>query len=130
MVTEPSSRTSALTELGEAQAAAMVNANRSPADRAGWVLMNSPLRPHHPGLVSLPVALLLGLALVVQLLALGDAQFHFRPALGIEIHFERYQRHAFALDGGRQLRRLALVNQQLPHPFRFMVEPAGLGVFG
>src|SRR5689334_2963178 len=43
---------------------------------------SSPLGSHQPRLIARPVALLLGLALVVQLLALGDAQLQLRLALG------------------------------------------------
>ena len=40
---------------------------------------------HEAGLVALPVALLFGFALVVKLLALGDAELAFGDALGVEI---------------------------------------------
>ena len=88
------------------------------------------LVPHQPRLVALPVALLFGLALVVQLLALGDAQFQLGDALGVEIELQRDQRHAFALDGDGQLGGLALVHQQLARALGLVVEAAGLGVFG
>ena len=69
--------------------------------------------PQQPRLVALPVALLFGLALVMQLLALGDAQFDLGPALGIEIHLQRNQRHALALDGGGELGASGLCTSSL-----------------
>ena len=51
-----------------------------------------------PALLPVPVALLLGLTLVVQLLALAERQFELRPALIVEIDLERNERHAFAID--------------------------------
>src|SRR3974390_3109623 len=42
-------------------------------------------RPQQAALLAVPVALLLGLALVVQLLAFGQRQFHLRAPLLVEI---------------------------------------------
>ena len=57
-----------------------------------------PLRPQQPALLPVPVALLLGFALVVQLLALGQRDLQLRAALGVEVHLERHEGHALARD--------------------------------
>src|SRR3546814_10537589 len=51
-------------------------------------------RSHQARLLALPVLGLFRLALVVQLLALGERQFHLRPAALVEIDRQRNQRHA------------------------------------
>jgi hypothetical protein len=65
------------------------------------------LVPHQPGFVAGPVAVLFGFALVVELLALGDADFDLGDAPGREIEFQRDQRQAFALHGDGKLARVA-----------------------
>src|SRR5688572_33279639 len=65
----------------------------------------SALRAHQPAAFPFPRALLLGLALVVQLLALGQRELHLGAALVVEIELERHQRHALALDRARSEER-------------------------
>src|SRR5262245_4129168 len=71
-----------------------------------------------PAALARPVALLLGLALVVQLLALGQRDLDLGPALVVEIDLERHDGHALALDRAHQLVDLPLVQQQLSRPLR------------
>src|SRR5262245_18512850 len=90
----------------------------------------SPLLAHQPRALAIPVALLLGLALVVQLLAASEAEFHFGAAARVEIHLQRDQREAFALRGTDQLRDLPLVQKQPARTARLVIEAVGLQVFG
>src|SRR5207248_11672214 len=85
-------------------------------------------RPQQPALLPAPVALLLGFAFVVQLLAFRDRQQELGATAFIEIKLSRDQRHAFALDRAHQLIDLLLVEQQLARPLRLMVEAIGLQV--
>src|SRR5689334_14413596 len=55
-----------------------------------------------PPLLARPVALLFGLALVMQLLAATDGEQQLGASLIVEIDFQRHQRHAFALDALRE----------------------------
>ncbi|QTK79100.1 hypothetical protein AT6N2_C1334 [Agrobacterium tumefaciens] len=82
-----------------------------------------------PRFLPVPVAFLLGLALVVQLLALGERQFQLCAALVVEVDLQGHQRHAFAIDAGAQAVDLALVQQQFPAAARLMVEAVGLQIF-
>src|SRR5258708_37268025 len=81
----------------------------------------STLIAHQAAFFARPVALLLGLALVVQLLALGERELDLGPALVVEIELERHQRHALALDRADQLVDLALVQQQLARALLRMI---------
>src|SRR3989304_6172433 len=60
------------------------------------------LLPHEPAAFALPGAFLFGLALVVQLLALGKRELDLGAAFFIEIELERHHRHALALDRADQ----------------------------
>src|SRR5437879_13522313 len=82
--------------------------------------------PQQPAALAGPVALLLALALVVQLLALRERNLDLRAAFVVEIDFQRHDRHALALDRADQLVDLALMQQELAWPLRLMVEAAGL----
>src|SRR3954462_14367464 len=86
--------------------------------------------PQQSRFIPRPVALLFGLALIVQLLALGDADLDLGLALGVEIQLQGNKRHALALDGGREPVGFAFVHQELAAALGLMVEAAGLGVFG
>src|SRR5437763_3263068 len=90
----------------------------------------STLRTHKPSALAFPRALLLCLALVMQLLALGERELHLGAPPIVEIELERHQRHALALDRPDQLVDLPLVQQQLARALRRMVEAAGLPIFG
>src|SRR6185437_13361175 len=80
--------------------------------------------------LTVPGALLQGLALVVQLLAASQRDLDFRAAAFVEIELERYDGHALALDRAGELIDLALAQQQLARPLRrVVVEGAGLPVF-
>src|SRR3981081_1830417 len=85
----------------------------------------SPLGAQQPGLVAAPVACLLGLSLVVQLLALGDAKLDLGDASQIEIDLQRHQRHAFALHRGGELARFAFPHKKLAYPTRLVIEAIG-----
>jgi hypothetical protein len=52
---------------------------------------------HHPSAVAIPVAILLGVALVVLLLALGEADLQFRAA-GFPVEFQGDERIATSFD--------------------------------
>ena len=91
--------------------------------------MTSSLLPQQAPLLACPIALLLGIAFVVQLLALGEPQLHLRPALRVEGDFERHKRHALAIDGLAKLRDLPFVQQQFPRPPGLVVEAISFGVF-
>src|SRR3954469_14281409 len=92
--------------------------------------MASSPRAQQAALLATPVTLLLGLALVVQLLALGDRELHLGPAALVEIEFERNQRHAFTIDRAEQLVDLLAMQQQLARTLWFVIEAIGLQVFG
>src|SRR5271169_1499515 len=92
--------------------------------------MTSSLLPHQPAALAIPGAFLLGIALVVELFAPRQSKLDLGPATLVEIEFERYKRHALALDGADQLFDLTLVQQQLARPLRRMVEAIGLQIFG
>src|SRR5262245_34819177 len=77
-----------------------------------------------------PAALLLGLALVVQLLSAGERQLDLGAALLVEIELERHQRHALALDRASELVDLAPVQQELARTLGRMIETAALKIFG
>src|SRR5688572_22288792 len=68
--------------------------------------------PQQPSALTLPIALLLALALVALVLALGDAELDLGDAARVEIDLERHQRHAGALRQAAQLVDLAPVQQQ------------------
>src|SRR5689334_16928407 len=84
------------------------------------------LLPQQPAALARPVALLLALALVMQLLAPGEGDLDLGAAFVVEIDFQRYDGHALALDRADQLVDLALMQQELARPFRLVVEAAGL----
>src|SRR5581483_5584247 len=88
------------------------------------------LLPQQTPLLARPVALLLGLALVVQLLAAGERELDLCTALVVEIELERHQRHALALDRADQLVDLPFVQQQLARALRRMIEAPGLQILG
>ena len=67
---------------------------------------------HQASLFSFPVALLLGVALVVFGLALGQRDFHL-DAPALEVQVQRHQREALLLDLADQALDLFLVHQQL-----------------
>src|SRR5581483_5663540 len=91
----------------------------SPGTRCAMsALTRSPLLAHQAPLLALPIALLLGVALVVDLLAAGKPKLDLGDASGIEIELERHERHALALDGPEQFLDLALVQEKLARPGR------------
>ena len=75
---------------------------------------------HQPALVALPVAVGLGGALVVGLLALGQGDFQLHQAAVVEIEPGRDDRAALALDGADQLVDLLAVQQQFALPPRLV----------
>src|SRR5690348_5181541 len=81
-------------------------------------------------LLAVPVALLLGGALVVQLLALAERKLKLCHATLVEIELERHDRHAFALNRGGKLGDLALMQQQFARPLGLVIEAVGLQVLG
>src|SRR6516225_4747548 len=85
--------------------------------------------PQQPSALPLPAALLLGLALVVQLLAAGERKLEFGAALVVEIELERHQRHSLALDRADELVDLAAVQEELAQALGGVVEAAALQVF-
>src|SRR5436190_5200918 len=90
---------------------------------------SSALRPHQAPALALPAALLLGLALVVELLAARQRQLDLGAALDVEIELERHQRHALALDRAHQLVDLVAMQKELARALGRMVEAAPLQVF-
>ena len=75
--------------------------------------------PHQPLTLTLPRALLLRLALIVELLAARQGQFELGAALFVEIELERHQSHALALDRADQFIDLSPMQQQLSRSLRF-----------
>ena len=67
---------------------------------------------HDPALVALPIAILLGVTLVVLLFALCQADLELRPAF-LPVQLERHQGVAAALHLAHQMIELAPVEQQL-----------------
>src|SRR5208337_246918 len=92
--------------------------------------MPSPPLAHQPPLLALPIAALLRLALVVQLLAARERQLKLGPALVVEVDPQRDQRHALFVDRADELARLTLMQEELARPARLVVEAVGLQVFG
>src|SRR3954470_5524511 len=70
------------------------------------------LRPHHALLLAIPVALLLGVALVVLLLAAREAEIDLDAVL-LPVERERNERVALALDRADELVDLCAVEEQL-----------------
>src|SRR5436309_8539395 len=89
----------------------------------------SPPRPQQAALFPAPIALLLALALVVQLLAFRYRQQQLGAAALVEVKLQRDQRHALALDRAHQFIDLLLVQQQLARPLRLVIEAIGLQIF-
>src|SRR4029453_16932944 len=88
------------------------------------------LLAHQAALLPVPIPLLLRLALVVQLLALGQSELDLGDPPLVEIDLERHDRHAVTLDGAEEAGDLACVQQQLARPGRCMTVAGGAGVFG
>src|SRR5262245_37633253 len=80
--------------------------------------------------LAFPAALLLGLALVVQLLAAGEGEFELSAAFLVEIELQRHEGHTFTLHRPDQLVDLPPMEQELAQPFRVMIEATALQVFG
>src|SRR4029077_10801386 len=74
--------------------------------------------------LAVPVPLLGGLALVVQLFALRQREPELRDAARVEIELERNERHALALDRDGDLVNFLLVQQQAPLAPRLVLEEA------
>src|SRR5262245_49499616 len=87
------------------------------------------LGPQQPSALPLPAALLLGLALVMQLLAAGERKLELGAALVVEIEPERHERHSLALDRAHEFVDLPAVQEKLAHALGRMVEAASLQVF-
>src|SRR5688572_11649534 len=80
--------------------------------------------PQQPAAFALPVALLLGLAFVVQLLAFGERDLQLGAAFVVEIELEWHDRHALALDRADQPVDLPLVQEQLARALGRVIEAA------
>src|SRR4051794_9751969 len=95
----------------------------------GWLTSGIPgrrrrlFRAQQPQLLALPVALLDRRALVVELLALGQAEFHLGPAPWREVERQRHQGHAIAPHGPEQPAHLTPAEHQLAGPARLVIEP-------
>src|SRR5215467_1375966 len=98
--------------------------------RRGMIPQRLSLGPQQPSAFALPAALLLGFALVVQLLAARERKLELGAALVVEIEPERHQRHSLALDRADELVDLAAVQEKLAHALGGMVETAALQIFG
>ena len=81
-------------------------------------------------LLALPIAALLGFALVVQFLTARERQFQLGASPVVEIDAQRHERHAVALDRANELARFLLMQEQLSRAARFMVQAIGLKVLG
>src|SRR3954469_17960479 len=101
----------------------------APGLTGGWLTSGiaggrSPLfRAQQPQLLALPVAFLDRRALVVELLALGQAEFHLGPAPWREVERQRHQCHAVTPHRPEQPAHLAPAEQQLAAPARLVIEP-------
>src|SRR5262245_57047856 len=87
------------------------------------------LGPQQPSALPLPAALLLGFALVVQLLAARERKLELGAALLVEIELEGHERHSLALDRPHEFVDLPAVQEELAHALGRMVEAASLQVF-
>src|SRR3954452_20094222 len=92
--------------------AAAYRARGAPYRRRPWAPPPSPLVAHDARLLAVPVTLLGGLALVVQLLAFRDRELQLGDAARVEIELQRHDRQALALHLHRQLVDLLGVQQQ------------------
>src|SRR6185295_8572334 len=88
------------------------------------------LLAQQPAALTLPRALLFGVALVVELLAARQGEFDLGAASFVEIELERNKRHALALDRPDQFVDLPAMKQKLARPLWRMVEPVCLQVLG
>src|SRR5665648_900980 len=80
----------------------------------------SPLLAHQPALLAVPVALLLGLALVVELLTLPQTELDLGDAPGVEVEPKGHEGHALTLDRAEEPARLTRMQQELAPPSRRM----------
>src|SRR5215207_11378745 len=88
------------------------------------------LLPHQSAPLSIPVALLLGLALVAERLAARQAELDLRATLVVEVQLQRHDGQPFPLHGSDELVDLSLVQEELSGPLSLVVEAVGLEVFG
>src|SRR6185437_12064958 len=88
------------------------------------------LLAHQAALLALPIPLLLRLALVMQLLALGQAELDLGDPALVEIYLEGNDSHALALNGAGELADLLAMQQQLARTRGCMTVAAGLHIFG
>src|SRR5689334_19908869 len=102
---------------------------QSTSSKFRWVISSAP-RPHQAALLPTPIALLLGLAFVVELLAFCNRQLQFGASPLVEIELERDQGHALAVDRAHQLVDLPTMEQQLARPLGLVIEAVALKVFG
>src|SRR5579862_5710499 len=89
----------------------MLRTARQRARTAAWAVASAATQD--PRLVALPVAVLLDRALVVLLLALGEPDLQFGPAV-LPVELERHERIAAPLHRADQALELAAIEQELP----------------
>src|SRR5215831_12803165 len=89
-----------------------------------------PLLAHQPAPLAIPIALFPALALVVQLLALGEAKLDLDQPSSVEIELERHDRHPLPLYRAHKAIKLTLVQQELARSRRLMVGASALGILG
>jgi len=106
-----------------------VSSRSRASGKAGWPDASTPLA-EQAAFLALPVATLLGFALVVQLFAARESQLELGAPAVVEVDAQGNERHAFALDRADQLVRFALMQEQFSRAARLMVQAIGLKVFG
>src|SRR5688572_8312565 len=84
---------------------------------------------HQPALLALPVALFLGVTLVVHFLAPRDRQLDLGPPAAVEINRQRHERQALAGNRALQLGDFAGAEQQFPLAARLVVHPVAVAIF-
>src|SRR6478752_3386040 len=89
----------------------------------------SALLAHQAALLTRPIALLLGLAFVVHLLALCQRDLDLGASAGVEIEPERHDGYAFALDALCELGNLARLQQKLARSLRLVIEAIASKIF-
>src|SRR3954451_1712659 len=87
------------------------------------------LGAQQPAALALPTALLLGFALVVQLLAAREPYLDLGAAFFIEVELERHQGHSLALDRPHELVDLGSVKEKLADALGGMIKTAALEIF-
>src|SRR5512146_1005871 len=88
----------------------------------------SGIPPEQSLLLPFPVAFLHGLTLIMHFLTTRQSQLDLRSACPIEVYRKRDERQSLPRHRTLQLRDFAVLQQQLPHALRLMVQTISVAV--